>query len=234
MCCAAIAGMNLSAQTGTVTGKVEAIPQAGKSKRTSSPTVVWLMSLGQNGEELPGDPGHSAQPPRLVQKNKSFTPHLLVVPVGTGVEFPNHDPFFHNVFSLFDGKRFDLGLYEAGSQRVVHFDRPGISYVFCNIHPEMSAVVIALNTKRYAISDASGQIRIADVPLGRYRMHVWNEHALPEALAELTRNVTVAGDAASLGTLRIAENVDATEAHKNKYGRDYDPADPTNPVYPQP
>ena len=63
--------------------------------------------------------------------------------MGAVVQFPNHDPFFHNVFSLFEGKRFDLGLYEAGSSRNVSFDRPGISYIFCNIHAEMSAVVIA-------------------------------------------------------------------------------------------
>ena len=68
---------------------------------------------------------------------------MLVVPVGSVVAFPNRDPFFHNVFSLFEGKRFDLGLYEAGSTRDVLFDKPGVSYIFCNIHAEMSAVVIA-------------------------------------------------------------------------------------------
>jgi len=65
---------------------------------------------------------------------------VLVVPVGSVVDFPNHDPFFHNVFSLFDGKRFDLGLYEAGATNSVRFDRLGVSFLFCNIHPEMSAV----------------------------------------------------------------------------------------------
>jgi hypothetical protein len=89
-------------------------------------------------------PASPAQTPRLVQKNKSFEPHILVIPAGSMVEFPNHDPFFHNVFSLFEGKRFDLGLYEAGTSRMVRFDRPGISYIFCNIHPEMSAVIITL------------------------------------------------------------------------------------------
>ena len=79
-----------------------------------------------------------------------FTPHLLVVPVGATVAFPNADPFFHNVFSLFDGKRFDLGLYEAGSSRNVHFERKGISYIFCNIHPQMAAIVIALTTPLWA------------------------------------------------------------------------------------
>ena len=62
------------------------------------------------------------------------------------------------VFSLFEGKRFDLGLYEAGTTRVVHFDRVGVSYIFCNIHPEMSAVVLALKTPYYGISNAAGKI----------------------------------------------------------------------------
>ena len=81
----------------------------------------------------------------LRQKNKAFEPHLLVVTIGSNVEFPNDDPWFHNVFSLFNGKRFDLGLYEAGTTRTVHFEREGVSYIFCNIHPEMSAVVVVLS-----------------------------------------------------------------------------------------
>src|SRR6266496_895518 len=115
---------------------------------------------------------------RLIQQRKRFEPHLLVVAVGSTVEFPNLDPFFHNVFSLFEGKRFDLGLYEAGSIRNVSFDRPGISYIFCNIHAEMSAVVIAVPTPYYAISSVKGEIVLANVPVGRYAMHVWYETAL--------------------------------------------------------
>ena len=124
-----------------------------------------------------------AQRPRLVQRNKSFDPHLLIVPVGSVVAFPNRDPFFHNVFSLFEGKRFDLGLYEAGSTRDVHFDKTGISYIFCNIHPEMSAVVVALDTPYYGISDRHGQVVISGVPSGKYVLRVWHESALPETLA---------------------------------------------------
>ena len=122
--------------------------------------MVWLVPA--SGTVKPAF--HQTQNPRLVQRNKSFEPHVLVVPVGSVVAFPNHDPFFHNVFSLFEGKRFDLGLYEAGSTRGVHFDKPGISYIFCNIHPEMSAVVIALDTPYYGISDPRGQVVIANVP----------------------------------------------------------------------
>jgi hypothetical protein len=223
------------AQTVTVTGRIEMAEGAKRRKEVNpSPTVIWLTPLGLNPLNARGfKPSNS--PPRLVQKNKSFSPHLLVIPVGSAVEFPNRDPFFHNVFSLFEGKRFDLGLYEAGSARLVHFDQPGISYIFCNIHPEMSAVVIALSTPWYAISDLSGQMSIPDVPYGRYTLHAWNEHALPEALQSITREVTISPDAPSLGLVRLTASPEAAAtAHKNKYGRDYDQPSPSSPIYPQP
>jgi hypothetical protein len=223
-----------SAQSVTVTGRTELV-EAGKRRKaeTASPSVVWLTPLGPTSPVGAGTFKPSDSPPRLVQKNKSFSPHLLVVSVGSAVEFPNRDPFFHNVFSLFDGKRFDLGLYEAGSARLVHFDQPGISYIFCNIHPEMSAVVIALTTPWYSISDSSGQISIPNVPYGRYTLHAWNEHALPEALQSVTREVTISPDAPSLGLVRLTANPEAAVAHKNKYGRDYDQPSPSSPIYPQ-
>jgi plastocyanin len=126
---------------------------AGKSKSPLPPAVVWLTPL-QPVDPIPAQ--HKTY--TLLQKNRSFTPHLLVVPVGSQVQFPNADPFYHNVFSLFDGKRFDLGLYEAGSSKAVRFSREGVSYIFCNIHPEMSAVVVALSTPFFATAARSGQV----------------------------------------------------------------------------
>ncbi|WP_457835990.1 hypothetical protein, partial [Staphylococcus aureus] len=89
------------------------------------------------------------------------------------------------------GKRFDLGLYEAGSSNSVRFDRVGVSFLFCNIHPEMSAVVVAVDTPYYAKSDPSGNLSIPDVPDGRYMMHVWYEGSLPEDLKLLSKIVAV-------------------------------------------
>ena len=205
-----------------VTAQIELIGE-GKSharRKDRADIVVWLSSLGDSALR----PVSEATPPpapRLVQKDKKFTPHLLVVQAGTAVEFPNRDPFFHNVFSLFEGKRFDLGLYEAGTTRTVHFDRVGISYIFCNIHPEMSAVVVALKTPYYGISNAAGKVVITNVPVGRYTMQVWAETAGIDHLKALNRTVTVSEPDQSLGVIRIVE--DALPApHKNKYGRDYD------------
>ena len=200
----------------------------GKSHNSSN-VAVWLVPVDPPAAAAAPQPEH----PRLVQHNKSFEPHVLVIPVGTKVEFPNHDPFFHNVFSLFDGKRFDLGLYEAGTSRDVLFDKPGISYIFCNIHAEMSAVVIALTTPYYAISDRKGQVNIAHVPPGKYTLHVWYETAPPEALAGLTREVSVENATSNLGTLRVPVQT-TVASHKNMYGKDYPPPAPGDPPYAKP
>ena len=194
--------------------------------------VVWLSAA----EPQPSARPFSSSPLRLTQHHKSFEPHVLVVPVGAVVEFPNHDPFFHNVFSLFEGKRFDLGLYEAGTTRRVSFDRRGISYIFCNIHAEMSAVVIALDTPYYGISNRKGEVVIPRVPTGRYTMHVWYETALPTTLVAMTREITITPESSTLGILQIPAGpaVDAVNSHKNKYGMDYEPPTPDSPGYVHP
>ena len=225
--CASLAG----AQEVTLTARV-ALMSGGKPAKSheANNVVVWLTPTAGTARPVSF---RQMQQPRLVQRNKSFDPHLLVVPVGAVVAFPNHDPFFHNVFSLFEGKRFDLGLYEAGSTRDVHFDKPGISYIFCNIHPEMSGVVVALDTPYYGVSDQHGQVVIAGVPVGKYVLRVWHESALPETLKAMTREVMISGTSSTLGVLRLAES-DLPKGHKNLYGVEYDSPTPDNPVYDQP
>jgi plastocyanin len=196
---------------------------------------VWLTPLPATPADppaLPAAPNPVANL-RLTQKHKSFEPHILVVPAGSTVEFPNRDPFFHNVFSLFEGKRFDLGLYEAGTSRMVRFDRPGISYIFCNIHPEMSAVVITMATPLYAISNGEGQLGMADVPYGRYTLHIWSEGMGPENSQPITREITIAENASSLGVIKVPEANGQSMAHKNKYGREYEEPTPNSSVYEQ-
>jgi len=230
-----VASATLCAQGLTVTGHVTMVAPASRGgPADNSNAVVYLTPLGTTtgAAQVRNEP--AAHPFRLVQKNKRFTPHILVVPAGAVVEFPNYDPFFHNVFSLFEGKRFDLGLYEAGTTRTITFTKPGVSYIFCNIHPEMSAVVIVTKNRYYAISNAAGDVAISDVPAGRYQVNIWHERCLPDALKSLSREVILAPGASSLGDLRLPESGNLLGQHKNKYGRDYDPTVPSNSIYDQP
>jgi hypothetical protein len=211
-----------------VSGKIlmSELPQPAGKKHKDAPgvanVVVWLSPL------KPGDvaPVMPARQPvyRLVQKDKMFTPHLLVVPTGSQVEFPNQDPFFHNVFSLFNGKRFDLGLYESGTSRSVRFDREGVSYIFCNIHPEMGAIVLALNTPYYGISGENGIVALHNVPAGSYRLNVWSENGQLANPDVPQRIVQVSADAVHLGDIRLQATTDALAHHKNKFGEDYEPS----------
>jgi plastocyanin len=205
--------------------------KASASKPDRSNVAVWLTPLDRTS--LAAETSAPAQnPPRLVQRNKTFEPHILIVPVGTMVEFPNKDPFFHNIFSLYDGRRFDLGLYESGTTRSVRFDRPGVSFLFCNIHAEMSAVVVSVDTPYFGLSDRDGNLVIGNVPQGRYQLNVWYERGSPEQLKELTRVVTISDSSHTIGPIQIAQNPRFTAAHKNKYGLDYVP--PPNPDYDRP
>jgi len=230
LCGIIVCGSFACAQDTTVTADIALVSGGKKSKpRKADNVVLWLTPVG--GTTVSNSPATTnANRPRLVQKNKSFEPHVLVVPVGASVEFPNRDPFFHNVFSLFEGKRFDLGLYEAGSTRNVVFDKPGISYIFCNIHSEMSAVVIAVSSPYYGISDRMGRVAISHVPPGRYTLRIWYEDALPEELNKLTREVNISEETSNLGAMRLpATNV--PPGHENMYGRDYTPPLPDSPSY---
>jgi plastocyanin len=217
--------------------KAHVIIESSKQGPQGSPhdlnAVLWLTPA----KDWAGSPlraQDSGPRPQLVQKNKQFVPHVTAVEVGSVVDFPNHDPFFHNVFSLFNGKRFDLGLYEAGSTRSVHFDRAGICYIFCNIHPQMSAIVVVVDTPYFAVSNRQGDVTIPDVPAGHYKLNLWEEHSTPEILKEATREVTVGTDTSSLGTIRLERSKELVMVHPNKYGRKYDPQVFSSPIYSQP
>lgn len=187
--------------------------------------VIWLMPLRQT----PSAPFLPDRHYTLLQKNREFKPHLLVIPVGSIVEFPNKDPFFHNVFSLFDGKRFDLGLYEAGATKSVTFSREGVSYIFCNIHPEMSAVILTLSTSLFAAADSEGTFRIAQVPEGEYEMHVWIEGVTQPRLNAMDRRVHITQNSGDLGVLEAPVTTLKTAPHTNMYGQPYDRE--TKPTY---
>ena len=180
-------------------------------------TVVWLTPVDVAAVANPAPATFT-----MAQKNKSFHPGLLVIPVGSTVSFPNDDPFFHNVFSLFNGRRFDLGLYQSGQTRTVLFNREGVSYIFCNIHPEMSAVIISLKTPYYVSPDAGGMAVFHGVQEGLYRLQVWSELASAESLHALSRTVKIDHENTDLGKMDIPASTSGLEHHLNKFGQPYD------------
>jgi plastocyanin len=149
------------------------------------------MVYVEKGPVPPGDfsKGHFV----MDQKDLTFLPHILVIPVGSTVDFPNHDKVNHNVFSLSDTKKFNLGSYGPGVSKSVVFDKPGIVELRCDIHAEMIAYIMVLKTPYAAVTDARGQFRIPDLqwaesaglpalpelPAGTYTVKIWQEKLRP-------------------------------------------------------
>jgi plastocyanin len=209
------------ADTSVLAGEIALISSdTGKPLEDASRAVVWLSPL-EHAQRV-RETAEKQQNFRVVQHNKKFEPSLLVVPVGSTVDFPNLDPWFHNVFSLYRGKRFDLGLYQAGSQKSVRFDRAGPSYLFCNIHPEMTGVILAVDSELFSPSDKAGHYSITGIPAGKYTLHVWYESAPPAALQALERLVVVEGEPLAALAISIPVNKPIGSDHKNKYGESYD------------
>ena len=203
---------SLAAQDVTVRGKV-AVVHRSSHKSGNGDVVVWLTPSRPVVVSL------STASARLVQKDKRFTPHVIAVRVGTEIEFPNQDPFFHDVFSIYRGKPFDLGLYESGTARKVKFSQPGVSYIFCNIHPEMSAAVVALSTPYFAMTSSDGNFQITHVPPGHYKLAFWYESASDADLASLSRDLDVGNDTSSL--VVTLHSSDLPSQHLDKYGQEY-------------
>ncbi|MFL6449104.1 MAG: methylamine utilization protein [Bryobacteraceae bacterium] len=215
----------------TVRGKISIEEPNGKHAKALqlSSVVIWL----NDGKAESGTfvNAHAVKA-KMLQKNKTFTPHVLAIPIGSTVEFPNADPIFHNAFSNYNGQIFDIGLYPPGSTRSVKFQKPGVVRVFCNIHASMSAVIVVLSSPWFATSDSEGLFEIEDVPEGIYRLGLYYERATEQALSELQRTVPVGSETVDLGTIPISESGYLSIPHLNKYGKPY-PSAPSDPgAYP--
>jgi plastocyanin len=192
-------------------GKVELTD--AKKKGSAAGVVVWLEPVG--GKSTP-TPGKFV----LDQRNKKFVPHVMAIPVGSQVDFPNHDPIFHNAFSNFAGQPFDTGLYAPGTSQKITFRREGVVRVFCNIHAQMSAVIVVVPSPYFATSGTAGTYRIENVPAGEYTLKVFHERATEKTLAALERRITVTGGQ-DLGDVKISETGYLEVGHKNKHGGEY-------------
>lgn len=187
----AVAGP-LLAQSGEIAGRVR-ITKALTRKRISIPQV-YERSVALPASEA-GDPGQGDELARVVvflegkavrgpamnvvmdQRRRRFEPEVVVVPLGSTVEFPNSDPVFHNVFSLSKGKTFDLGNYPQGQRRTVRFDQPGPVLLNCHLHPNMTGAVLVAPNRHYARPDGTGRFSLPDVPPGSYELVAWHKSA---------------------------------------------------------
>ena len=123
----------------------------------------------------------------MEQRNREFAPHVLAVPVGSTVAFPNYDSIYHNVFARADAASFDLGLYKQGEAREVKFEKEGIVHVGCNLHANMSAFVVVVAAPHYAITDESGHFQFKNLEPGKYTLKAWSE----KSKAPITQAVTI-------------------------------------------
>jgi plastocyanin len=212
----------------TVSGAVEitnSTEAAVRKNKDYSGVVLWLAPAGGPA------PAPAPRRAQMRQRDRHFEPHVLAVPVGSTVDFPNLDPIFHNAFSNFAGQPFDVGLYAPGTSRSQVFRHPGIVRVFCNIHSTMSAIIAVLPTPWYAATPASGNFSIAGVPPGEYDLHIFHERALPENLQFLERRITVPAEGLTLPLISISETGYIPAPHLDKQGMPYGPT-PNDGTYP--
>src|SRR6266850_1922287 len=189
-----------------VAGRIVILEKGNKPSPDLSDAVLYL--------EAPAVVATAATPAtvEIAITDKTYAPHVVVIPVGSTVRFPNHDPFNHNVFSVSEPNTFDLGLYGRGEAKDHTFQSPGLVRVYCNVHPRMVAYVLVMANRYYVQPGTDGSFAITDVPAGSYRLHVWHER-IP---SEVVKDVSAAGAAAT--GLQIALNARGYkwQPHRNK------------------
>jgi plastocyanin len=196
-----------SASAGTVKGRVQVVDKGGRKVSDVSDVVVYV-----EGVKTRPRPARAT----VTMKGKAFRPRVVAVAVGGTVDFPNEDPIFHNVFSVSGENRFDLDLYKRPKSGSWTFQRPGIVRVYCNIHPQMSAVVLVRDNPYFTKAAADGSFVIEDVPAGKYELRAWQERA-----GEGSVEITVTASDETSAELTLDASKWKRVRHKNKFGKDY-------------
>lgn len=200
-------GLAVPALAATVVGRVELVEKGGRKASDLSDVVVWV-----EGVKTAPRPARAA----MTMARKSFQPHLVVVPVGSTVEFPNEDPIAHNAFSLTRDRQFDLGLYKKPQSAARTFNKPGVVRVYCNIHPQMSAIVVVTDSSYFARTGSDGRFVIEGVPPGRYTLTAWHERA-----NEVSAPVTVPAEGQVETSLLLDGSKYKRAQHRRKDGSEY-------------
>jgi plastocyanin len=206
------ATVDLDTRSGDVNGRITILERAGDRTTDLPDAVVWL--------EAPTSQRRPAPPTRaeIGMESKRFIPRVRVVTLGSTVDFPNLDPFRHNVFSNAGASGFDLGLYGRGERRAARFDRPGVQPIFCNIHSRMVAYVVAVATPHFAQASPDGRFHLSDVQPGRYTLRSWHERG-----GETAREIEVTASGLAEVELTLDARGYRPVPHKNKFGQAYAP-----------
>jgi plastocyanin len=191
LCVAALFSVDCSHTLASeVSGKI--VLQKKPKKQVLAPAVYDLRGMGMSDQFsdrgsanefdrvaiwLDSDHDEPASPisATMQQRNRHFEPELLVIPVGSAVEFPNLDAIFHNIFSLSHTQTFDLGYYPKGQSRIVKFPRAGIVQVYCHVHPNMYAAIVVTSSHWSGKPARDGTFSWPDVPPGKYRLMIWQK-----------------------------------------------------------
>jgi plastocyanin len=191
-----------------VTGRVSVLEKGDRAATDVDQAVVWLV--GSNA------PPAAPDTVEMATENKQFVPRLVLLPVGSTVAFPNHDPFNHNVFSLSPEQPFDLGLYGRGGAKTVTFGTAGIVRVYCNVHAQMRALIMVRETGLVTQPGADGSFRVDQVPPGDYVVHLWHERA-----PEVTQPLRVGAAPPPPLSLTLDARGYRFRQHKDKNGKSY-------------
>lgn len=157
--------------------------------------VVYFVPEDGGSPDTVGDPGAQT----IVTRDKSLSPTVLAVPRGSEIRFPNEDPILHNLFSVSSGNDFDLGVYGPGEAPSVKLEQTGVVNIYCNVHHDMHAHVLVVDTPYRTRPDAEGHFTLTGLPAGGGQLHVWHRQSNPWSRAlrlpangeiELTLEVT--------------------------------------------
>jgi plastocyanin len=192
-------------------GRIQLVTRGGQGAAKGSDVRQAIVYY----EPASGAQPRSGEAPfEMVTRNKQFTPRLLVVPRGSRVRFPNQDPILHNVFSVSPDNAFDMGLYRTGPGKEKRFEKPGLVRVFCNVHHDMVAYILVLDTPYYGAPAGGGEFTLSGLPRGKGKLTVWHEQTDPwTAEVELPRK----GDL--LARVEVVRPL--IPPHLNKLGQSY-------------